>query len=210
METVFWDVDTQRDFFDEDGKLALEGADDIRGNLERLTQFARENGRRILGSVDRHGPDDPELSEDPDFEKTFPPHCLEGTEGQEKIPETEPKNPLWIGTETKSTDELEASLNGHDGEIYFRKHRFDVFSNPNVTTVLNIVQPFQVVVYGVTLDVCVHHTIRGLLDRRFQVTLIEDATRALEPHRESELIMDWRNQGVQIINTEDAVSGYVV
>lgn len=210
METVFWDVDTQRDFIDQDGKLAVEGAGEIRENLERLTRFARDHGRRILGSVDWHRPGDKELSEQPDFEQTFPPHCLEGTEGQEKIPETTPRSPLWIDPEPMDADQLEAVPGDHEGELFFRKRRFDVFSNPNLPPILETIDPFQIVVYGVTLDVCVHHAIRGFLDRRYQVTLIEDATRALQRNREDELIMDWRNQGVQIISTEEALSGYIV
>lgn len=210
METIMWDVDTQNDFIDEDGKLYVEGAEEIRDNLKTLTEFGRENGTRILGSVDFHYPEDEELSDDPDFEETFPPHCLEGTEGQEKISETKPENPLWIGSETLDKSELEEKVSGHDGEIYVRKHQFDVFENPNTKTLLDVVDPFHVVVYGVTLDVCVRKAVLGLLDLDYQVTVVEDATRAIEESGRSELLFKWKNLGVQVVNTEDAVSGYIL
>lgn len=210
MDTLFWDVDTQKDFFEPEGRLPVEGATEIRDNLRRMSEYARESDGRIMGSVDYHHPEDPELSDDPDYEDTFPPHCLIDTEGQKKIPETRPEDPLWIDSEPMDPERLQDEILSHDGEVYFRKQEFDVFSNPNVEPALNVVDPFQIAVYGVTLDVCVHKALQGLLQARYHVSLIEDATRAIEESKRDTLIMDWKNQGVQVISTEDAVSGYIL
>lgn len=210
MDTTMWDVDTQNDFIEEDGALYVEGAEEIRDNLEKVTNFARENNHEILGSVDYHTPDDEELSDDPDFEDTFPPHCLKDGDGWNKIEETSPENPLWIDSDERSRGELEEEINEHDGEIFMRKQQFDVFGNPNTETVLDIVDPFQVAVYGVTLDVCVRKAVLGLLDQDYQVTVIEDATRALEESGRSELLFKWKNLGVQVVETDDVLSGYIL
>ena len=85
---LFWDVDTQVDFMKEDGKLYVEGAEEIIPNLERLTEAARRLELPVVASADEHVPEDDELSDDPDFEDTYPPHCMKGTRGQEKIPQT--------------------------------------------------------------------------------------------------------------------------
>jgi len=130
METLLWDVDTQKDFVEEDGRLAVEGAPQIRNNLARITEHARDEGLRIWGSSDYHTEDDPEISDDPDFESTFPPHCLENTDGWRRIEETSPEDPLWIDSEELDRSDLENRLNNHPDEVFFRKQEFDVFSNP--------------------------------------------------------------------------------
>ena len=210
MKTIMWDVDTQRDFIQEDGALYVEGSEEIRDNLGKITRFAREEGHPIFGSIDYHEDDDEEISENPDFEETFPPHCLKDTDGWKKIKETQPENPLWIDSKPLAPDQFEQTISEHDGEIYLRKQRFDVFSNPNTEPILELADPFQIAVYGVTLDVCVQRAIEGFLDRDYQVTLIEDATRALEESNRSNILFDWKNLGVQVVNTEDALSGYLL
>ena len=75
---IFYDVDTQNDFMNSDGALYVPDAELIKPNLAALTNYARERGIPILGSVDAHTEDDPEF-------KAFPRHCVKGTKGQEKV-----------------------------------------------------------------------------------------------------------------------------
>ena len=78
---IFWDVDTQRDFMDPGGKLYIPGAERIKPNLKRLTDYAHERRYHIVASSDDHVPGHRELSNEPDFEETFPEHCMRGTPG---------------------------------------------------------------------------------------------------------------------------------
>ena len=203
-QVIFWDVDTQNDFIQPDGKLYVSGAEAILPNLQRLTQHARSAGIRIFGSVDAHRPDDPELSPDPDFQETFPPHCLEGTHGQEKVSETLPRNPLWIDPDPQSTDSLQEAVLGHAGEVIFRKRRFDVFTNPNLDPVIEAVAPDLIVLYGVALDVCDAHAIEGFLERETAaLKLVIDATRAIDPQRGEVLVAAWKQRGVEVVTTHE-------
>ncbi|GIX05968.1 MAG: isochorismatase [Candidatus Poribacteria bacterium] len=205
---TFWDVDTQVDFIMPDGKLYIPGAEEVLPNLKKLTDYAHEKGIQILGSVDYHSPDDPEMSDHPDFKETFPPHCLAGTPGQEKVPETRPLNPLWIPNEPMDPEELRKQVLEHEGEIIFRKQWFDVFTNPNVPTVLETLRPEHLVVYGVALDVCDAYAIEGFLKRGdVKVSLVLDATKAIDPKRGEQLVEEWRRRGVQIVSTEEVLSG---
>ena len=85
---IFWDVDTQVDFMSPAGKLYVPDAAAIVPALARLTDHAHRRGIRIVASADDHRPGHPELSDTPDFVSTFPDHCMHGTPGQAKIPET--------------------------------------------------------------------------------------------------------------------------
>ena len=213
---IFWDVDTQYDFMMEAGNLYVPDAESIIPNLAKLTQYARTHSIPILGSVDEHTEENAEISDEADFQDTFPPHCMKGTPGQEKINATKPLNPLWIesrkcsplpkGVRGLYETELSRQVKKHDGEIIFKKQKFDVFSNPNVDAVLNIIKPEHIVVYGVALDVCNAYVIKGLLKRgRYKISLVEDATKPINPERAKELIEKWQSEGVQILNTEEVI-----
>ena len=203
MTRVFWDVDTQVDFMSPDGKLYVPGAETLAGNLGRLTDFAHANGIRIVASSDNHDPDDAELSDTPDFSDTFPPHCLRGTPGQARIPETALHSPLLIEPED-AADDLPARLADHAGDILFHKHWFDVFTNPHVSSVVETLNIADVVLYGVALDVCVACAVEGLLARHpsLALTVVADAVRGIDEAGRDALLGGWRARGVTITNTD--------
>ncbi len=205
-EIIFWDVDTQYDFMMKDGKLYVPNAEEIIPNLKKLYDYARKNEIQIMGSADYHTLQDEEISDNPDYLNTFPPHCLQDTPGWERIEETKPLNPLWIDSKEYPKEDLERMLKEHTGEIIFRKQKFDVFSNPNVDTVLEIINPKEIVVFGVALDVCDAYAIEGFLKRgRYKIYLVEDAAKPIYEDRGRQLIEKWRGEGVEIVKTDDIV-----
>lgn len=208
QKLIFWDVDTQYDFMMPDGKLYVQGAESIAQNLKALTEYARENDIQICGSVDYHLSTDEEISDHPDFHETFPLHCVQGTPGQKKIPETSPIDPLWIDCISFERRLLEKKISKHGGEIVFRKQKFDVFSNPNVPAVLEILHPTDIVVYGVALDVCDAHAIEGFLRiGKYKIYLVTDAAKAIYEDKGRELVENWTERGVRVVTTADVVSG---
>lgn len=196
---VFWDVDTQVDFMLPHGKLYVNGAEALAPNLARLTRYAHDNGIRILASSDNHDPGDEEISENPDFQSTFPPHCLRGTRGQARIAETTLRNPLVVEPEQPVSDVL-ARLDQHDGDLLFHKRYFDVFTNPNVAPVLKALRITDVVLYGVALDVCNRYAVEGLLAQFPDITLsvVTDAVRALDENGRAALFENWQARGVTL------------
>ncbi len=205
-ELIFWDVDTQYDFMMKDGKLYVPNAEEIIPNLEKLYNYARKNEIQIIGSADYHTLQDEEISDNPDYLNTFPPHCLQNTSGWERIDATKPLNPLYIDSSPLSREELEKMIRDHKGEIIFRKQKFDVFSNPNVDPVLEIINPKEIVVFGVALDVCDAYAIEGFLKRgKYKIYLVEDAAKPIYEERGKQLIEKWKTEGVEIIKTDDIV-----
>jgi hypothetical protein len=127
---VLWDVDTQVDFMLPDGKLYVRGAEETMPAMGRLVAAARAAGLVHVASADDHELTDPEISDDPNFSTTYPPHCLRGTRGARKIPETEQEDPVPIGL----GDFPERYLEGRE-YLLLKKH-FDVFTNPNTERLL--------------------------------------------------------------------------
>ncbi len=209
VRVVFWDVDTQYDFMLPDGKLYVKGAEDIIPNLERLTRYAQKRGVQVMGSVDYHSESDYEISVNPDYQERFPPHCMMNTGGQAKIDATKPRSPLWIDYAEYDGAELVKLVKGHKGEIYFRKQRFDVFSNPNVEKVLWMVKPTRIVLYGVTLDICDAYAVEGFLKRGYLIHLVIDAVKPIRKEKGEELVKNWVKRGVKLVQTVDVVQGKI-
>jgi nicotinamidase/pyrazinamidase len=204
---VFWDVDTQYDFMRADGKLYVPDAEAIIPNLKALTAYAHAKGIRILASADDHVPGHRELSSQPDFRETFPEHCMRGTRGQAKIPETRLREPLLVEPGREDAAALAERVRAHRGDILFNKHWFDVFTNENVETVLGALAPDAVVLYGVALDVCNRFAIEGLLSRHPHIRLfaVDDAMKPIDRDVARHLLRAWAEQGVRIVQTTDII-----
>jgi nicotinamidase/pyrazinamidase len=173
--------------------------------MRRLVAWARERGVAHVASADDHDPGDPELSATPDYETGFPPHCLRGTAGADRIPETAQQDPVVLPLTPLPPAEVAALVDGRR-EILVPKKQFDVFSNPNTAPMVDVLDPSEVIVFGVATDVCDHAAIVGLLDRGRRVAFVEDAARGLSDDRVAACTALWRGRGVRFTSTDEVVS----
>ncbi|HEY8406804.1 MAG TPA: isochorismatase family cysteine hydrolase [Gaiellaceae bacterium] len=199
MKRLLWDVDTQVDFIDKDGKLAVPNAESRVPAMARLVDWARREGIPHVASADDHELTDPEISESPDFADTFPPHCLRGTRGAAKIAETAQADPVPLGA-AEVPDEW---LRGR--EFLIHKKHFDVFTNPNTERLLAHFKPDEIVLFGVATDICDDAAIRGLRKRGYDVTFVEDASCGIDDERSQACIVDWQGGGVRIATVDHVV-----
>ena len=200
MKRILWDVDTQVDFIAADGRLAVPDAESRVPAMARLVEWARREGIPHIASADDHELTDPEISESPDYADTFPPHCLRGTRGAQKIAETEQADPVPLG----ATDVPEGWLRGR--EFLLHKKHFDVFTNPNAERLLEHLKPDEIVLFGVATDICDDAAIKGLRKRGYDVTFVEDASCGIDDERSRACIVDWQGGGVRIATVDDVVS----
>jgi nicotinamidase/pyrazinamidase len=197
---ILWDVDTQVDFVLPHGRLYVPGAEETVPAMKRLVDAVRAAGVVHVASADDHELTDSEISETPDYSTTYPPHCLRGTRGARKIPETEQEDPVPITLEVLP----ERYLRGR--EFLLLKKSFDVFTNPNTDRLLEHLDPDQIVVFGVATDVCDDAAIRGFLDRGRRVLFVEDAARGLDEGRVATCTSAWREAGVEFSTAERVIS----
>jgi nicotinamidase/pyrazinamidase len=195
--TVLWDVDTQVDFMLPEGKLYVRGAEQTVPAMKRLVEAARSAGIVHVASADDHELTDAEIADEPDFRVTYPPHCLRGTRGARKIPETEQDDPVPMTLELLPERYLEGR------EFLLLKKSFDVFTNPNTERLLGKLAPDEVVVFGVATDVCDDATIRGFLARGLRVRFVEDAARGLDDERVAACTSSWRENGVEFTTADE-------
>ena len=205
---IFWNVDTQYDFMRPDGKLYVQDAEQIEPNLEYLTRLAAERNIRVINTADWHTATSPELSDQPDFKTTFPPHCLQGTKGAEYIPATRPDDPCIISWQDQSSEQWDMLTSR---EIIIYKDRFDAFDPegaPFTDSIVKLLKPQRAVVYGVATNVCVDFAVKGLRQRGIEVYVITDAIKELPNLPLEEVLQDWQQLGVHLMTVKD-VAGYL-
>jgi nicotinamidase/pyrazinamidase len=189
---LFWDVDTQADFMFPGGKLYVPGAETIVRNLKRLTAWAGQHKVPIVASVCAHHEDDPEFQQ-------YPPHCLVGTPGQRKIPETLLPNRLVLPAKVLKPRQL-----WNHQQVIFEKQELDVFSNPNLESLLTQVDTgVDILLYGVVTEICVALTARGLLSRGFRVHIMRDAIAHLDLVVATRFFSEIRHKGGNLVRTEE-------
>jgi nicotinamidase/pyrazinamidase len=202
LNTIFWNVDTQVDFMEPWGKLYVQDAEKLKPVLNKITKLAKEKSVFVVSTADYHHADSQELSVNPDFKTTFPPHCMAETPGALYISETNPANPVIINwNRGQDIDELIEKIQ-NTREIVIRKDAFDVFAgNPFTDNILQNLNPETVVVYGVTTNVCVNDAVVGLSKRGENVLVVSDAIKELPnlplPFEE------WSRLGVKLITFND-------
>ena len=169
------------------------------------SEAARAAGLVHVASADDHELTDPEISDSPDLRNTFPPHCLRGTRGAEKILETKQRDPLPFSLVPFPPGLVPGMIEGKR-EVLLLKKNFDVFTNPNTQALLDALDPDEIVVFGVATDVCDDAAIRGFLQRGRRVVVVEDAAKGLDEGRTAACGASWRAGGVEFRNVEEVIA----
>jgi nicotinamidase/pyrazinamidase len=189
---VFIDVDTQVDFMVPSGRLYVPGAEHIVPNLVRLMSWAREHEIPVLSSADAHTPDDPEF-------KIWPPHCVMGSPGQKRIPETQfaeavviPSRPGAFTPPARWT-----------GQFIIEKPTYDMQDNPNFSDILRALGPRHAVVFGVATEFCVLADALALRRHGFPVDLVIDAIKPITEEGGREALATMTAAGVRVVTTDD-------
>ena len=199
MAFIFLDIDTQYDFMDPEGALYVPGAEDLVPNFRHLYELAGMHSVPVIATLDTHTEDDPEFDE-----YGFPPHCVRGTLGQEKLAETTLDDRIVVTREGAGTiDKLPAQL-------VIEKVAFSVFTNPHAESLILERVPrlagiaaadVQYVVFGVATDYCVKAAALGLIERGAPVYVVEDAIAPVEAASGEEALQEMVSAGARFVRT---------
>jgi nicotinamidase/pyrazinamidase len=198
MRPAFLDVDTQVDFIEPSGKLHARGAERIKPNLARLVAAARDAKIPLVSSVDAHVPGDAEFAQ-------YPPHCLRGTKGQEKVAETRTGREVFVPSSSSTT--LPDPTREH---VVLEKQVFPVFGNANAEAIFERTGADTFYVFGVVTEVCVKAAVLGLLERGYAVRVVEDAIWPIEEKAGDMAREEFAAKGATFVKTADAISELAV
>lgn len=192
MKQIFLDVDTQADFLYPVGALVVPRAISILPRLAALTQFASANGIPLVSTADAH------VENDTEFE-TYPAHCVAGTWGAMKVPETMLSKVIRVSPEEDAPAEW-------TGQIILEKRSINMFKQPSIASLLARLEPDCFVVYGVVTEICVMNAVDGLLRIGKKVAVVSDAVYGLEASKTPDLMHRWRAAGCSIVKTAEVVA----
>jgi nicotinamidase/pyrazinamidase len=189
---VFFDVDTQVDFILPTGALYVPGAEQIVPNLKKLMDYARANRIPVLSSADAHPPDDKSFAQ-------WPPHCVVGTPGQFRIPETSFPSSIVVTNRPGRFQPPQEWI----GQLIIEKQEYDATTNVNFDAILASLGERRFVVFGVATDYCILGTALGLRKRDRPVDLVTDAIKEIKPEDGSKAIEEMTAAGVRLVKTGD-------
>lgn len=187
---AFVDIDTQVDFMEPGGKLYARGAERIKPNLARLFRFAHERRVPLVSSVDAHAADDAEFGE-------YPPHCLKGTPGWRKVAETATGREVFV--ENAPSDSIPDPTRVH---AVLEKQQFSLFTNQKAAQVIGATGARQLAVFGVVTEVCVRQAVLGLLERGYDVRVLEDAIWPIDPKTGADALAEMQGKGARLVTTD--------
>ncbi len=190
MKTVFFDVDTQNDFMLPAGALYVPGAEEILPAVARLNRYAAAHRIPLISSTDAHAENDPEF-------RQWPPHCVAGTFGQQKAPETLLEPRVVIPTSPGNYSIAGAR------QFIVEKQALDVFTNPNLTWLLAELNPDRYVVYGVVTEYCVRCAAMGLLQTGKRVEIVTDAVKSLDADDARKTLAEFQAAGGRLTTVEE-------
>ncbi len=176
------------------GALYVPNALTIRDNLKKLFDFAQEHEIKVLSSVDAH------IIGDQEFEY-FPPHCIKGTSGIKKIDVTKCKDLIVI----ENTKQQIPPFILNRQQIIVEKQSLDLFDNINTDNIISTFKAEFYVIFGVATDYCVKSAALGLRNRKYAVSLVTDAVKAITPEGEKRAMEEMKDAGVTFITTSDVL-----
>lgn len=198
QDVAFLDVDTQVDFIEPAGKLYARGAEKIKPNLARLVKLAEAARIPLVSSVDAHPEKDPEFAQ-------YPAHCVVGTPGQRKLPETRTGREVIVPSAPLPKEKLPDPKKVH---VVLEKQVFPVFGNRNAEAIFEGTGARTFYVFGVVTEVCVKAAAAGLVERGYRVRLIEDAIWPIEEKNGEATKAELRAKGVELVTTDQVVASF--
>ena len=165
-ECVTVDLNTQRDFCDREGALPVANLGEFIPALRRVIAWAKRNYAPVISSLHSHRP-----LEFP--ERDRPVHCVDGSNGQRKIPFT--VFPLSTRIEFDNMLSVPLDLFRRYQQVMFRMRADDLLGNPKADRFLTQLPTEEYVIFGNAIECSIKALALGLLARHKKVTVVVDA-----------------------------------
>lgn len=162
------------------GKIGSKGAVSIIPKIRNLLAAARNRRIPIIYMCDAHSRDDPEI-------RVWGEHAMAGTEGSQVIPELKPEK----------------------GELVLPKHTYNVFCKTKLGEALQKMRVKELVLVGVTTDICVQNSAAGAFFHGYTVVVPEDCVASLTV-KAHKYALDYmgRVYGAKVTNSSEIIKGW--
>jgi nicotinamidase/pyrazinamidase len=184
-------VDVQNDFC-EGGSLAVEGGAAVAHNIsDLLHHWTRQDPKApdydvAVATLDHHIDPGDHFSDDPDFQHSWPRHCVVGTDGVAFHPNLDPQPFDAIFRK----GEHEAAYSGFEGKDSNGTLLADWLRKREIT---------HVDVCGLATDYCVRATTLDAVREGFDVRVLTDLCAGVAPESTKAAIAELRGAGAQLV-----------
>lgn len=180
-------MDVQRDF-EPGGALAVPNGDEVAPVLaDCIEEFHRQN-LPVIASRDWHPPDHCSFQAKGG---PWPPHCVADTPGAELDPA------LGLPAEAKIVDKAQSV----DTDAY------SAFEGTGLHAWLSEKGVRRLFIGGLATEYCVLNTANDALRHGYEVVLLEDAIRAIDPAAGEKAIVELRRNGASISQSDELFDG---
>ncbi|HEY0696105.1 MAG TPA: isochorismatase family protein [Kribbella sp.] len=183
-------VDVQNDFC-EGGSLAVHGGADVAFRIGTLlhqwyeAEADEKDYQYVVATRDHHIDPGDHFSAHPDFARSWPPHCVVGTDGVSFHPNLDPQPFDAIFDK----GEYAAAYSGFEGKSHDGHHLADWLREKGVN---------QVHVCGIATDYCVKATALDAARAGFGTTVLTDLTAGVAPTSTGQALADLKTAGVTL------------
>ncbi|CAM5529998.1 isochorismatase family protein [Streptomyces abikoensis] len=188
MQRALIIVDVQNDFC-EGGSLAVAGGADVAAAITDLVAEATAGYRHIVATRDHHIDPGAHFSAEPDYETTWPPHCVAGTEGSGFHPNFAPVVASGAIDAVFDKGAYAAAYSGFEGTDENGVPLADWLRERGVT---------EVDVVGIATDHCVRATALDAAREGFSTQVLLDLTAGVAPHTTEKALVELRDAGVEL------------
>jgi len=196
-DRILLDIESQRDFFRPGGSLYRPGAAKIARQIYRLFAWARAWRIPVISTVLRV-----RLGEVGPLAAV--PHCVEGTDGERKLPRT--ILPQHINLGLRNTTDLPAHILEHHQQVIFEKRFTDIFAHLRAERLITELPPVTFVLCGAGLAHGILRAAVGLRARGMDVILAEDASLDIDAEAAGMARRRIRAKGVLFASTDEIVA----
>jgi putative nicotinate phosphoribosyltransferase len=190
-------VDVQRDFC-EGGSLAVAGGNEVAAGVVALVAAGRGRYGAVIACRDRHvnpGTHFAQAGSTPDFETSWPVHCVVGSEGADLNPVLAAVD--WDAVFDKGRDE--AAYSAFEGQ--------EATGTPLATWLLDHGID-RLDICGISTDYCVRATVLDARQLGFKVRVLVDLTSGVAPLTTERALQAMADAGAQLVG-DDVTTGSV-
>ncbi|MEU6868683.1 isochorismatase family protein [Streptomyces sp. NPDC046876] len=187
-------VDVQNDFC-EGGSLAVAGGADVAAAITELIGNATAGYRHVVATRDHHVDPGPHFARPPaapDYETSWPVHCVAGTEGVGFHPNLAPAVASGAVAAVFDKGAYEAAYSGFEGTDENGTGLAEWLRERGVT---------EVDVVGIATDHCVRATALDAARNGLRTRVLLDLTAGVAPHTTARALEELRAAGVALTGT---------
>ncbi|MFF5344214.1 nicotinamidase [Streptomyces althioticus] len=181
-------VDVQNDFC-EGGSLAVTGGTDVAAAVTELIGQAPAGYRHVVATRDHHVDPGDHFADHPDFERSWPAHCVAGTEGVGFHPNFAPAVTSGAVDAVFDKGAYAAAYSGFEGA--------DENGTP-LAQWLREREVDEVDVVGIATDHCVRATALDAVREGFRTQVLLDLTAGVSRETTERALEEMRQAGVEL------------